>query len=411
MANDIPDDDPGPIVLTRLSAPHRGGFRLQHMMYLVGICAFIFWIGIVAGIWLVSISAVLLVTCAIGAAVVFARRGAVEQESLLWAMAIAAEKSLPLAPAAMAFTEQYSRSFRWRVRLLTSLLSEGIPLPDALDQMPRMLSRESMLLLRSGWATGTLPLALREAANARSARRTMFGAFTARYIYLFAVLYVAQLVVGFIMYFIAPKYEAIFKDFGMRLPELTKLTIQVSHWLIDVGWPLLVLVLLELLAMGLLPIGLLNIFQWDIPLIDALFRRRHTALLLKALALSVEGNRPLTTGLEVMASEYPSGWVRRRLRKVVRQVREGADWVASLRGQGLINQADAAVLSSAQRVGNLAWALRETSSSAERRLSYRLQFWLQILFPVVVMAMGTLVFFYAVAYFMPLVRLIEALAT
>jgi hypothetical protein len=28
-----------------------------------------------------------------------------------------------------------------------------------------------------------------------------------------------------------------------------------------------------------------------------------------------------------------------------------------------------------------------------------------------VMAMGTLVFFYAVAYFMPLVRLIEALAT
>ena len=104
-------------------------------------------------------------------------------------------------------------------------------------------------------------------------------------------------------------------------------------------------------------------------------------------------------------------WVRRRLRKVLREVREGADWVASLRGQGLINQADAAVLSSAQRVGNLPWALRETSSSAERRLSYRLQFWLQILFPVVVMAMGTMVFFYAVAYFMPLVRLIEALAT
>src|SRR5260221_5129534 len=136
------------------------------MMYLVGICAFIFWIGIVAGIWIVSISAVLLVTCAIGAAVVFARRGAAEQESLLWAMAIAAEKSLPLAPAAMAFTEQYSRSFQWRVRLLTGLLSEGTPLPDALDQMPRMLTRESMLLLRSGWATGTLPLALREPANA-----------------------------------------------------------------------------------------------------------------------------------------------------------------------------------------------------------------------------------------------------
>ena len=71
---------------------------------------------------------------------------------------------------------------------------------------------------------------------------------------------------------------------------------------------------------------------------------------------------------------------------------------------------DAAVLASAQRVGNLDWALRELAESSDRRLGYRLQFWLQLIFPLIVLAVGALVFLLAVAYFLPLVTLITKLA-
>jgi protein transport protein HofC len=188
-------------------------------------------------------------------------------------------------------------------------------------------------------------------------------------------------------------------------------TISATHFALGRGSiPLTLLVLAEFVALVLLPFGLFNVFQWDIPLLDALFRRRHTALLLRTLALSVEAGLPIQNGIAVESEEYPSGWVRRRLRRANVDVAHGRDWVEALRDQGLINPTDAAVLASAQRAGNLTWALRETSASAERRLGYRVQLWSQTLFPIAVLMMGLLVFVFAVAYFFPIVRLIKVLS-
>ena len=115
--------------------------------------------------------------------------------------------------------------------------------------------------------------------------------------------------------------------------------------------------------------------------------------------------------LGTLAEYHPSGWVRERVGRVLQDVRKGADCWKSLRDHGLIRPADAAVLEAASRVGNLPWALRETAESGERRLGYRLQLWLQLLFPAVVLAMGGLVCVLVTAFFLPLVTLIEALTS
>ena len=63
-----------------------------------------------------------------------------------------------------------------------------------------------------------------------------------------------------------------------------------------------------------------------------------------------------------------------------------------------------------QEVGNLAWAMRELAETGERRLAYRFQAVIQTLFPLVVVGLGLVVFFLAVAFFAPLVELIRRLA-
>src|SRR4051794_6557259 len=82
-----------------------------------------------------------------------------------------------------------------------------------------------------------------------------------------------------------------------------------------------------------------------------------------------------------------------------RGVRWGGDWLDVLRAEGLIRAADAAVLDSAQRAGDLAWAFREVAEGAERRLNYRLQALSQALFPAVVLAVGALIGLVVTAYF------------
>ena len=76
----------------------------------------------------------------------------------------------------------------------------------------------------------------------------------------------------------------------------------------------------------------------------------------------------------------------------------------------MIHAADSAVLTSAESVGNLAWALEELAETAERRLASRMQLVVQSLFPLVIVILGVVVFIMATAYFLPLVNLIQQLA-
>lgn len=407
------DEDPGglkPVVLTPVATLPQTGLRVQHLMFAIVLCAFLVWTTMVLGAWMLVFAIMGLAAGAIGLGIILARRGSTQQESLLWALAIASERSLPLAPAALAFAEQFSGSFRAKVQLLAGLLAEGRSLPDALDETPRIFAPDSEVLVRVGWATGTLPRALRLAASSRASRQAAWGSIVSRFVYLVVVQITLQVVIGFIMYFITPKYQAIFNDFGIPLPALTLYTLEIADFF--ARWaPLMVLLLLaQMLIFVVLPAGLIGLYRLNSPPLDYLFRRRHSALILRSLALTVEGGRPIEAGLATLARAYPSSWVARRLRLVGREVERGGDWVQALGDHGLIRPADEAVLTSAQRADNLVWALDEMADVSERRLGYRFHLLLQMLFPLVILGVGAVVFVMGVAYFSPLVRLIEVLS-
>jgi type II secretory pathway component PulF len=132
--------------------------------------------------------------------------------------------------------------------------------------------------------------------------------------------------------------------------------------------------------------------------------------MLRSLSLVVETGKPIEVGLSALASHYPTWWVRRKLIKADEAVRHGEPWIDALWHQGLIRTRDAEVLVSASEVGNLPWAMRELAETGERRLAFRFQAFVQTLFPLVVVGIGLLVFFLAIAFFAPLVELIRRLA-
>jgi protein transport protein HofC len=225
------------------------------------------------------------------------------------------------------------------------------------------------------------------------------------------VLIALEVVSGFISYFILPKYEAIFADFGIPLPAVTILTVEVSHFLVKYGPLLLPLFLLQLGLEMLAVISAFGVLPWDLPLVGRFFHRRHSALVLRCLAYVVEGSRPMSEGLQMLARTYPVHAVRIRLRKVANDVQAGGDWCEALARYGFVRPPEAALLEAARRVGNLSWALRQAAENGERRLLYGFEFAVQWLFPLILMALAAIVFAMSVAYFTPLVVLIEKLAS
>jgi len=181
-----------------------------------------------------------------------------QRYSLLWMLAIAAERRMPMATSVEAFADQYRGGFRRRVRQLAALLEGGAGLAFALRRVPGLASGETTMMVELGEENDRLGEALRRAADQHLDRSGATRQMTTLAAYLGFLLLFGTGIVFFILYFIVPKFEAIFHDFGIPLPGLTRFVIQAGHFL-----PSLLLAPLWILALPFQFLAFLLLTQAD----------------------------------------------------------------------------------------------------------------------------------------------------
>lgn len=362
------------------------------------------WVFLALGI-LVTLNLLgVLVLIVIGLVCVRGRRS--RRQAMLWTLAVAADKSIPLSSAIEAFANEESALSGDEARALGRLLNSGTPLPEALTFLDIVVPREAVVPVYVGHESGALAAGLRQATAPAGPLQSVWDQMAGKVAYLCFAVLLAMGVVTFMAIKVAPAFQKIFADFDAELPTISAQTITMLGAL---AWPVAILCLLSLWLFFYAILRYLGAISWDLPPLGHFTRRLHTARILDALALAVERSQPLNKALATVARCYPRWAIRWRLQGVVVDVTCGVDWVQSLRDRGLISAADLAVLHAAQRVGNLAWALREIADGHRRRLAYRWQTRLQILFPAAIVCFGLLVLLFWVSYFLPLIALIQRL--
>jgi len=362
------------------------------------------WLFIVLGL-LASLSLLGVVILVIIAMIVV-RAQRTRQQTMLWTLAVAAERSIPLYPAIEAVARERSGLAAQEVRALARLVQEGIPLPQALAIVGRMVPEDALVPIQVGQELGALPEGLRLATSPSGWQQLVWDQTAGKLAYLSWPLLFFPGIIVFMMLKIAPAYQKIFVDFGMELPTLSRYMIGMfgNHpgiW----AWVGLLAALLGLYAL----LRYVGAITWDLPPMGWVTRNLHTARVLESLAMTAERGKPLPKIVATLARAYPKYSIRRRLQTVLVEVANGGDLSGSLRAARLISRADAAMLDAAQRVGNLAWALRELADGKRRRLAYRVQAWLQVLFPASILCLGVFVLFFWVGFFLPLIALIQKL--
>ena len=151
----------GEVLLQPVGRPRQSRFLLKHLMLMVFFSALAMWLAVAAFFLLGAIVLVFglvgLVMTVVGVVVIAFQGYRARQDSLLWALAVAAERGMPLAPALYAISEQGGFFFRHRAIALGQLVEDGATLPEALDRVPGVLSREAEVLRRVGYEAGDLP--------------------------------------------------------------------------------------------------------------------------------------------------------------------------------------------------------------------------------------------------------------
>lgn len=333
-----------------------------------------------------------------------------QRTSLLWVIMIAARRGLPLPQMIRAFARD-CRNVTGRRSLKTAeLLENGVALSAALAQSQNELADEAMLAVEYGMTTDCLAASLERAVTHETRRGHQIQRALEKLFYLFVLTVFAVVVALFVGSVITRVYVVMFDDFGLQ-PPATSATVfwfygGAAQWW-KLGVPLLMLAALVIFASLAYYAGIL---PRDLPIVGRLTVRSDTASVLRLLALSVEQNRPLPETIKFLSLNCAHALLRKRLSRAAVAIDRGSPWSESLQTAGVIGIADAALLRAAERVGNLSWALDELGDGVERRIGYRLTATLNVLVPVVVLAVGTVVLATAAAAFLPLIALIQGMA-
>lgn len=335
------------------------------------------------------------------------------ESHFLWMLALAVENDLPLPDEVEAFAVPLWRRSRLRFERLADRMREGRSLIDGLE-LGGVLPASIVAELRAAQAAGTLPQALRAIAarETNSLLTNRFnGAIAVTSIYVWSVLTIVFVIVTFLMYWIVPKFKAIFNDFGVELPAWTRHMIEFADWFVNYFY--LTMSLLSLPILAAIAATIVGVIGWgnlNYPLLMRWFPRWDAPGLLRGLAYAVASKRPLSDTIEEMAEHHRRSDVAERLLRMHQSLDLGDSLPRALLQEGYVRPVEADALTAAARAGNLHWGLRTLAESMERTGWHRTQFWLELLKPAAVLLLGIVVAYVVIGFFLPMVKLLNELS-
>ncbi len=342
-------------------------------------------------------------------ALIWQRRRARESQ-LLWVLALTARHNRDFAREVMLHARGWTGFHACRLRELVVYLQSGRKLGFALLMVPDLLPKWIVAEIQSADETGSLTEALTESATGHVTMmkdRFRAGSPAGLIIYGVAYLTIATQVVAFLMLWIVPNLKVIFEGFGTELPQETQFFIAASdlfanYFYVFMLLPVFLLWVIHVDHRGWRTLKL-RVLKRFYPLFDA-------SSVLRQLAHTIEMQQPLSQGLKSLANCHYRPNVQDAMATMYVDVEGGDDVWTLLHYGGFINRRDLAVLHTAERAGNLPWAIRAVANLRDRRLQHRLDIVMQFLRPALVLLLGAAVGFICIATFAPLTKLLNDLS-
>lgn len=338
-----------------------------------------------------------------------------QQAELLWTLALAVRSGRPLNTEISNYASGATGKRRDRLNLFARRLGEGRPLTEII--VPYHLLPDSTLMqIHSGIFSDSLEKSLMQAAmrltnELAEERETEFTG--TGLIYPPALLFLSSIIVGFVMYYIIPKFKKIFDDFGTELPDWTVRLIQASDFIVNYWYAIGVPFLLAMPIVACTLVAQAEFYGWHNywrMTFGYWFVRCHTPNLLRALSQSISNKISIAEALLHLSHHTHIYKLRMRLTQIFNSLESGKDNWTPFKKAGFLTAREIAILQAAERANNLPWALDMLATTIEQRQLFRIRSVLEIVQPICLIPLGLVVAFICISLFLPLVKLLYDLS-
>jgi type IV pilus assembly protein PilC len=205
----------------------------------------------------------------------------------------------------------------------------GATLSEAMAKSPKVFSRLYINMIKAGEAGGALEVILRRLSDFLERSESLKTKVKGAMIYPVVVVMVAVGILTFIMLKIVPVFQKMFEEFGLKLPAMTTLLVNISKWVVQHGWwmmpliPICLFVFTKLLRkfkhgrMGF------DMYMLKWPIFGMLLEKNTMARTTRTLGTLVASGVPILEGLNITRETAGNALFERMFAKVTDAIREG----------------------------------------------------------------------------------------
>lgn len=294
-------------------------------------------------------------------------------------------------------------------------VESGNTLSEAMAKQPKAFDNLYVNMVKAGEAGGALEVILQRLAEFKEKSQSLKRKVQGAMIYPAAVLLVAGVIVGGIMYFIIPKFKEIFEGFDVELPEITVLLINMSTWVVDFWYliptiPISIILLIKIIRKNKTGAYILDRIALKIPLMGAIISKSTVARTARTLGTLISSGVPILEALAIARDTAGNEVFRKAFEHIQSSIREGETMAVPLKETRITDDLVVNMVDVGEETGALDNMLYKVADVYEEEVSVLIEGLVNLLEPIMTVVLGIIVGFIVIALFLPLVKLLNELS-
>jgi type IV pilus assembly protein PilC len=294
-------------------------------------------------------------------------------------------------------------------------VESGSSLSEAFAKHPKCFDRLYVNMVKAGEAGGALEVILQRLADFKEKSQSLKRRVTGAMIYPVVVILVAVCILTFIMLYIIPKFEKIFKDFNMKLPAITEWLMATSRWF-GTYWyvlplfPLSFWLLIKLIRLSRTGAYALDrVYLW-IPVLGMIMEKTIVARTMRTLGTLVASGVPILEALSIVRETCTNAVFERAYQRVYESIREGDTIAQPLKESRLVDDMVVNMIDVGEETGDLDTMLYKIADVYDEEVDVLVEGLISLLEPLMIVVLGLIIGTIVIALFMPLIKLLEGLS-
>ncbi len=313
-------------------------------------------------------------------------------------------------------TQQENANFQKVLLGVRQDVEGGFSLADAMKKHPQAFDNLYTNMIAAGEAGGILDTILKRLAVYIEKSVKLKSQVQSAMIYPIAVVSIAGLVVGVILWKVIPTFAALFAGLGAQLPLPTRIVIGLSNWLVR---------LLPFLVVGsvVLSIALHRYYATykgrrvidglllKLPILGMILQKISVARFCRTLATLMSSGVPILDGLEITARTSGNAIIEDAIMVTTRKSVEGGQTLAQpLKATEVFPSMVVQMISVGEQTGALDTMLSKIADFYEDEVDTAVANLMTLMEPILILFLGTIVGGIVVSMYLPIFDLINQLS-